>query len=573
MTFDNSYFIKTASLARCRRARSTGKLFQQCVIRKEKQVKRLVRYRAHLHRAKSTVVTRTMRSSEISALAGSRWIFALIFGTALTGHAQYTPPAAAPFPGYFNEWLRQQDPYLSAWDFGGVERVRFEDHQGYGIAGLGGTPSKPNNDFRANGADTDNTYWMSKLRLHAGYTQKWWSAYVEGRSSLVSGDKRFAYPNVPAVAGTVRKQGDGPEADGIDLQQAYVTLGNHKEFPLSLKVGRQELSYGDERLVGAFGWNNIGRVFDAVKVRWQNEWFAADIYSSRPVIPQDGRFNVSNDHDYFSGLYATTSKLPNNSVDLYFLARNSDRHAAADASSPQFPQPSARDIYTLGGRIKSQAGQLHGFDYLIEGAYQFGDYSDPRLVVRGTSPRLDHRAFMTVAQAGYTFADIWAAPRLGLEFDYASGDSNPTNHTHGTFENLFPTNHKFYGSMDLVSLQNLQDAGLNLTLKPSPRLSIALIGNALWLADTHDSFYTVAGAPRGGLTKTPGNGYGINPGYGSFLGTEFTAIAGLAVSRSLQLEVGYGHFFADKYIQQTWAASGFGSRDADFGYAQMNFTF
>jgi len=46
-------------------------------------------------------------------------------------------------------------------------------------------------------------------------------------------------------------------------------IGNHKEFPVSLKVGRQELSYGEERLVGAFAWNNIGRVFDAVKVRWQ----------------------------------------------------------------------------------------------------------------------------------------------------------------------------------------------------------------------------------------------------------------------------------------------------------------
>jgi len=512
-------------------------------------------------------------SCEISALVG-QLCFALIFSTTITAHAQYTPPPSPqPFAGYFNEWLRQQDPYLSAWDLGGAERVRFEDHQGYGIAGLGGTPSKPNNDFRANGADTDNSYWMSKLRLHVGYTQKWWSAYLEGRSSLESGDKRFAYPNVPDVPGTVRKQGDGPEADGVDLHQAFVTLGNHKEFPLSLKVGRQELSYGEERLIGAFGWNNIGRVFDGAKLRWQNEWFAADAFASHPVIPQDGKFNVDNDHDYFSGLYATTTKIPKNSVDLYFLARNADRQAAADVPSPQFPQPSARDIYTVGGRVKSQPGQFHGFDYLIDGAYQFGDYVDPRFTPGGVAPRLDQSAFMIVVQAGYTFTNVWAAPRLGFEFDYGSGDSNSTNHTHETFENLFPTNHKFYGSMDLVSLQNIQDAGINLTLKPIPRLSVTLIGNALWLANTHDNFYTVTGAPRGGLAPTSGVGYGINPGYGSFLGTEFTAIAGLAVSRSLQLEIGYGHFFAGKYLQQTWAASGFGSRDADFGYAQLNFTF
>ncbi|HTL16507.1 MAG TPA: alginate export family protein [Patescibacteria group bacterium] len=505
-------------------------------------------------------------------------ISGLLGGVALnfsiSAHAQYVPPPPpAPFAGYLNEYLREQDPSLSSFDIGGNERIRFEEHQGYGIAGLGGSPSKPNNDFRQQGADTDNSYWLSKLRLHAGYSGDWWSAFVEGRSSLVSGDKRFAYGNVPSVAGTLRKQGDSPEADGLDLQQAFISLGNPKEFPLSLKVGRQELSYGDERLVGAFGWNNIGRVFDGVKLRWQSGAFNVDAFATRPVIPQDGRFNVDNDHDNFWGIYGSTTMVPKNSLDLYFLGRNADRRAAADVPSPQFPQPSARDIYTVGGRIKSQPGQFHGFDYLVEGAYQFGDYADPRLVVNGTAPRLEHRAFMAVAQAGYTFTNVWANPRLGIEFDYGSGDSNSTNHTHETFENLFPTNHKFYGSMDLISLQNIQDAGVNLTLKPTSRISVALIGNALWLANTHDNFYTGTGAPRGGLTSTPGNAYGINPGYGSFLGTELTAIAGIAVSKSLQLEVGYGHFFTGQYVDQTWAATGFGSRDADFGYAQLAFAF
>src|SRR5438552_17929449 len=146
-----------------------------------------------------------MTSHYGSTLARQFTLGALAFSAATNSHAQYSPPPSPqPFAGYFNEWLRQQDPYLSAWDLGGNERVRFEDHQGYGIAGIGGTPSKPNNDFRVRGADTDNSYWMSKLRLHAGYTEKWWSAYIEGRSSLESGDKRFVYPNVPSAVGSVR---------------------------------------------------------------------------------------------------------------------------------------------------------------------------------------------------------------------------------------------------------------------------------------------------------------------------------------------------------------------------------
>src|SRR2546422_2780459 len=185
----------------------------------------------------------------------------------LLAYSQYAPPPPPqPFPGFINEALRKQDPYLSVWDIGGSLRLRYEDKQGFGIAGLTGSM-----DFRDHNADMSNDYLMSKLRFRVGYTDKWWGVLAEGRSSLVANDERFVYPNTPAVPGTVRRKGDGPESDWLDLHQAYITLGNHKEFPLSLKVGRQELSYGEERLIGAFAWNNIGRVFDAVKVRWQNE--------------------------------------------------------------------------------------------------------------------------------------------------------------------------------------------------------------------------------------------------------------------------------------------------------------
>jgi len=51
----------------------------------------------------------------------------LALSAATNTHAQYSPPPSPqPFAGYFNDWLRQQDPYLSAWDLGGNERVRFE---------------------------------------------------------------------------------------------------------------------------------------------------------------------------------------------------------------------------------------------------------------------------------------------------------------------------------------------------------------------------------------------------------------------------------------------------------------
>src|SRR6266550_9086963 len=387
-------------------------------------------------------------------------------------HAQYAPPPPlAPFPGFINEALRKNDPYMNQWDFGGSVRVRYEIQNGKGIPGVAGSM-----DFRDHGADVENDFLLEKIRFRAGYTDKWWSALVEGRSSLAQSDERWAYAVLPAPpAGTVNRKGDGPESDTIDLHQAYLTIGNHKEFPLSLKVGRQELIYGDERLVGAYAWNNIGRVFDAAKIRWQNEWFGVDIFSSRVVIPEDDRFNVDNDYDWFSGFYASSGKVPKNTLEFYFLARNSSQKAISAEPSPQFAQPSARDIYTVGLRLKSKPGEFRNWDYTIESAGQFGSFRDRRAGAPNT--RLDHEAWMLVAQGGYTFADSWGTPRLGLEYAYGSGDSNPTAGKHETFENLFPTNHKFYGYMDFISLQNIHDLRGIFTIKPTPRMSVAVEGH------------------------------------------------------------------------------------------------
>ena len=482
-----------------------------------------------------------------------------------TVYAQYTPPQPpAPFAGFINEALRKDNPYMAQWDFGGSVRGRYEIKDGYGIPGVPGSL-----DFRDFGDNVDNDYFLERIRVRGGYTDQWWSAMVEGQFSLAQNDKRFAYANVPPVPDTVAKKGDGPEADIAELHQAYFTIGNHKKFPLSAKIGRQEMIYGDERLIGAVGWNNIGRTFDAAKMRWQNAWFGADIFTSRPVIPQDGEFDVSNDYEYFSGIYANVNNVPKHTLDVYFLARNASSQAIAAVPSPQFPQPSARDIYTVGTRLKSKPGEFGSWDYTVEGAYQFGNFQDLRL--GATSARLDQNAYMFVANGGYTFTETWGTPRIGLEFCYGSGDGNSTDGEHQTFDNLYPTNHKFYGYMDFASLQNLQDLRASFTLKPTKSLSIALEGHGFWLATTQDNFYNVGGAPRGGVGATPGTAYGVNPGYDSYLGAEVDLIVGWAFTRFATLEAGYGHFFRGDYIQSSLSA--LGTKDANFFYAQLNVVF
>ncbi|MCD6049314.1 MAG: hypothetical protein K0Q55_717 [Verrucomicrobia bacterium] len=477
--------------------------------------------------------------------------FVLVAASSLyAGDFTVTAPVR-PSQGFLNDYLRKDDPYMAAWDVGAQVRLRYEVKDNIVIAGAPGSL-----DFRDHGADVDNSYLLLRVRPRVGYTGEWFSAMVEGRHSSSTGDDRN--PNA---------ESDGP----IDLHQAFVTIGNHKEFPLSVKIGRQELSYGDERLVGAFAWNNIGRTFDAAKLRWQNPWFGADFFTSRLVVPDDNNFNVSNEYETFSGMYATTKKVPKQTTDIYFLSRNANAQSPALQLGNLVPTPSARDIYTIGLRGKSNPGELGNWDYTYELMAQFGHFNDTALPAATAS--LSHEAYALFAGGGYTWAEMSMTPRVGVEYNYASGDSNPTDGKHETFENLFPTNHKFYGFMDFVSLQNIHNVRLQTSIKPIPRLTLLLEGQFFWLADTSDNFYAVTGARRGGIAATPGTGYGINPGYSSYVGSEIDLVATYQVSPHITVEAAYCHFFRGDYVKQSLSGAAFGSTDANYFYVQTNFSF
>lgn len=479
---------------------------------------------------------------------------ALVLTAADTVYGQYAPPPPPiPFPGFLNEYLRKNDPYMNTWDFSGTLRMRYEIKEN----GLGLPPAQ---DFRkvtiAGAANrNDNSYFSDKVLAQIGYTAQWWNFLVQGRSSSTSGDHR-----------TPQFEADGP----VDLHQAFVTIGNHKEFPVSLKVGRQELSYGDERLVGAFAWNNIGRVFDTAKLRWQTPWFAAEAFTGKMVLPDDRNFNVWNDYNVFSGLYVTTKEIPKTLTDIYFFARNDGVGSAAanpGAFAPfQVAAPVARDIYTVGTRIRSATNELGNFDYTVEGAYQFGNWK-----AAANGARLDHRAFAVAANVGYTFADTFGTPRLALEYAFGSGDSNSADGKHETFDQLYPTGHKFEGYMDFASWQNVHDIRSIFQIKPHPQVSLAVEGHLFWLADTADNFYNKGGVARG-AGATAGTGFGRNPTYSPFVGSEIDVVAGYAATKYLSFEGGYGHFFAGSYINSTWRNAG-GAADADWVYIQSVFKF
>lgn len=500
-------------------------------------------------------------------IAGAALFCAIALPT--PGRAQYAPPPPSrPFAGFLNERLRAQDVYLSAWDVGLNYRLRFEDKLGAGTTDAGS-----NWDFSERPVDDNNNqYLLSRLMPHVIYNDKWYAFTIEGRSSYSIGDERY---NATAPGKGLTENDAGP-----DLHQAFVFLGNHKEFPLSLKIGRQELNYGDQRTLGAFKWNNIARTFDAAKLRWQNAIFGVDLFTGGVVYTRSNHLNRSNPQDHFSGAYFNFINLGAltraNLVEAYLYARNVERSIATDDWSgvpAPFRFPGAQDLYTAGIRLKSKPGTADPWDYCVELMHQFGNRTAvfPATTVAAAlaAPRLRQDADAAILQAGYTWTRNPYQPRLALIYSYASGDRNATDGTSQTFQNLFPTNHLFYGYMDLNSLENLHDLRLAYTVKPTTSSMIALEGHDQFLDRTSDYWYNVAGVPRNftGAAVGSGRGYRINPGYGRHLGEELDLVAGWTFLPYAQIEGAVCRYFRGTYITQSLSAVG--SKDANYMYVQL----
>ncbi len=185
------------------------------------------------------------------------------------------------------------------------------------------------------------------------------------------------------------------------------------------------------------------------------------------------------------------------------------------------------------------------------------------------APRLTQSAYAAIFQLGYTWLGGYGTPRLALIVSDASGDDDPNDGMSHTFQNLFPSNHAFYGSMDLSSLQNLRDIRFAWTIKPKTNVSLSAVGHLQWLDDTNDYWYNVAGVPRNftGAAVGSGKGYRINPTYSDRLGQELDLLGGWTFIPSATLEFGACHYFRGAYIKESLA--NVGSKDANYAFLQL----
>ncbi|MCY7294627.1 alginate export family protein [Alteromonas sp. a30] len=397
-------------------------------------------------------------------------------------------------------------PAASAVEFdaGGSVRLRGESKQ----------------DFNLD--DSSQTYWLSQVRFNLNTKiNKQHAFFVELQDSRIFGEDD---DGIPFINEDARNQ---PFSDQLDLHQAYWTFSGEQ---FSVKLGRQKFNLGDQRLVASLEWVNTARVHDGVRFTYKMQDRTIDAFASTLVSVDPEHFNdqsTSNNRYFdseFHGIFVTDNVImPNHKTEYWWFYRGNDSGVFDDS------------IHTLGARI---VGSKNRWSWDLQGAWQTGDFYD---VTRGVL--LDHDAGMVHISADYKLA----GSTIGIGYNWASGDDDPNDNDHGTFDNLYPLNHAYYGYMDLFSLQNTHNLELVYT-RPELAGSKAKLRVALqnfWLDDTNDAWYNAGlGANTARLNAA------LQNDADSYVGSEIDVTVSMPVA-GIKFLAGYSHFFAGSYAEDT----------------------
>ncbi|MCA9551996.1 MAG: alginate export family protein [Myxococcales bacterium] len=255
-------------------------------------------------------------------------------------------------------------------------------------------------------------------------------------------------------------------AAGFDIHQAYARLPIGDLFRLTL--GRQEISFDNQRLVGAVDWAQRARAFDAVRGTLSVSGIVADVFYAKLLesdADPDGQIPADREKEAdFGGAHASYAFLPGHTAALSYLLLS---NRAIDVTR-----------HTLGGIA---SGVVSGIGYSAEFYAQFGKLGGENLF-----------AWMAAGSVGYTLP-IESKLAFLARAEVLSGDGTAT----GTFDTLFATNHKFYGEMDFflaipAHTQNrgLMDFGGKVSLAPVNKVTASLDIHHLRTVEGADAFGT-----------------------------------------------------------------------------------
>lgn len=248
--------------------------------------------------------------------------------------------------------------------------------------------------------ETSPTQLWHRAMLHADVSVgKKWRLFTQINSTL-----RLFNPN-PKI-----------EIDENQLGLHQVFVEYHPTKVWQMRVGRQELSYGNNRVLTFREGPNNRLAFDAVIVKYQNPTLRIDAIAASPVFQGTKIGDDKTFQERIFGIYATQKLHTKRLILDYYVMNFASNRIKYNLLSGH------ENRSTVGLRL---FGQLPIWNYDVEASYQVGNFNGSLINALGVSFDTKYRF---TKKSKVTFA---------LAGNYISGDNNPNDAQLNTYNLLY----------------------------------------------------------------------------------------------------------------------------------------
>ncbi|MEL6812637.1 MAG: alginate export family protein [Bacteroidota bacterium] len=346
---------------------------------------------------------------------------------------------------------------------------------------------------------------QQRTRLNLGFTQDRFSAFVSVQDVSVWGDQPQIAPN------------DGN--DSFSLAQAWIQLKLGDGW--ATKVGRQVLSYDDQRIFGGLDWAMQGRFHDAALIKYTKDGFKLDVgfaFNQNGVSTQNTFFNPNNNgnaravFDYKAMVYAWLHKDWDGFSASVLFSNNSYQNLGGE--DQQTPIDGTVNRQTFGTHLKAKPAD--GLTLMANVYAQTGEFVED----------VDLSAYNALFEINYKPNSTL----FGAGFETLSGDNEADDKLKSFFP-IFGTNHAFNGYMDYFYVGNhANNVGLNdiyakTVIKTGEKSSLLVKGHYFSAAES------------------------LGDGIDNYLGTEVDIVFTQKLLPYATLKVGYSHLFASDSME------------------------
>lgn len=265
----------------------------------------------------------------------------------------------------------------------------------------------------------------TRIRLNAGYQVDAYKFYLSFQDVIVWGENRQILPY--------------DQNNSFAIFEAWAEINLGKGW--STKLGRQAISYDDQRILGGLDWAQQGRNHDAALIKYKKDKFLLDValafnqdYSHPTGFVNGGTaYNTTGFFSYKTMQYTYLKQSWENLTGSLLLMNNGfqefDVNDAPDGVS---------NLQTLGTHLNYKKGS---FGAVLNAFVQTGKRQG-KVDVKGAH----------LLGLDFTYK---ATPKVGLGagIEIISGNDGGAGET-GAFFPLYGTNHKFNGFMDYFYVGN-----------------------------------------------------------------------------------------------------------------------